>query len=289
MKQVLKQKRLFPTSLDGFRMGAGSQPVTNFPAIAEKIIVTEMYTHWMSLYGEFQKDMYVIIDGSTGWGGRLVGVLGSFTDLRNRYRIHTGGRELSICYLTTDPHEEVSYRFKFIVDDYFKQIEPEADRQYFKFHKETFGSETLEFYDFCKKIMKQYGVIGGQLSLTSPPYFNREKYGGIGSDGQSHTNYKNYDLWRDGFLKGSIQNIHKLLLPQGRFYLNIANLKEGKKIIHPLETDSVKYAEEYGFQCIETYKMLLSGSGKGSINQVTINKNTRKFEPIFVLEKQDKG
>lgn len=284
MKNNSKQKMIFPTCMQGFRMGGGSQPLSNFPSIVSKFIIKEMFIQWMGVYRELPNDMYVIIEESTGWGGRLVGALGSYTDLRNQYRELTG-RELTILYITTDPHKKVSYRFNLIVDDWFKQIEPEVDRQYFKFHKEIFGSETHEFYDFCKNLMNEYGVIGAQLSLTSPPYFNREKYGGIGSEGQSHTNYKEYEQWRDGFLKGTIRNISKLLLPEGRFYLNIANLKDGK-MIHPLESDSLKFADEFGFQHIYTYKMLLSSSGKGSINQVIINEKPRKFEPIFVLEKQ---
>jgi len=285
MKKEKEQKRLFPTCFPAFRRGGGSQPVSNFPSIVSWNIVTEMFERWMTLHKEFVNDIDVILDGSTGWGGRLDGILGSYTDLRNRYRILTG-RELTICYFTTDPHKEVDYRFNLIIDDWFKQEELEVDRQYFKFRKATFGSQTPEFYDFCRKLMDQYGVSGAQLSLTSPPYFNREKYGGYsGSNGQSWKEYDEYELWRDGFLKCSIKNIYNLLLPEGRFYLNIANLKDGKKI-HPLKSDSLRFSEEFGFHCVNTYKMLLSGSGKNSINKVMINGKPRKYEPIFVLEKQ---
>ena len=284
MKDNSKQNKIFPTCMQGFRLGGGSQPVSNFPSSVSKFIIKEMFNQWMELYGKFPKDTYVIICSSTGWGGRLVGALGTYTDLRNQYKAITG-RELTIIYITTDPHKKVSYRFKILVEDWFKVIEPNADKQYFKFHKAILGSETPAFYKFCRKIMDQYEVSGGQLSLTSPPYFNREKYGGIGCEGQSHENYKEYELWRDGFLRGSIRNISKLLLPEGRFYLNIANLKEGK-LIHPLESDSLKFSEQSGLNCIKTYKMLLSSSGKGSINQVIVNEKPRKFEPIFVLEKQ---
>ena len=282
MKIEKEQKRLFPTCLPAFRMGGGSQPVSNFPAIVSKFIVTEMFNQWMALHGEFSKDTYVILDGSTGWGGRLVGILGSYTDLRNLYRSITG-RELTICYITTDPHVKVHYRFDLIIDDWFKQIEPDVDRQHFKFRKAKGGSETKRFYNFCKRKMTELGVEGGQLSLTSPPYFNREKYST--DKAQCCVKFQKYESYRDGFLKPSIKNISNLLLPEGRFYFNIANLKEGKKI-YPLEANSLRFSEEFGFNCIRTYMMLLSSSGKGSINQVVVNEKTRKYEPIFVLEKQ---
>lgn len=283
MKDNSKQNKIFPTCMQGFRLGGGSQPVSNFPSSVAKFIVTEMFIQWILLHGGFPKDIYIIIDSSSGWMGRLAGILGSYSDLRRRYKAITG-RELTIIYITTDPHKKVSYRFKLFVEDWFKVIEPDVDKQYFKFHKAILGSETPAFYKFCRKIMDQYEVSGGQLSLTSPPYFNREKYGGIGCEGQSHENYKGYELWRDGFLKGTIRNISKLLLPEGRFYLNIANLKDGK-LIHPLESDSLKFSEKSGLYFIKTYKMLLSSTGKGSINQVIVNEKPRKFEPIFVLEK----
>ena len=278
-----ESKRMFPACWQCFRMGGGSQPVTNFPSIVAKFIVTTMYEIWMKLYGEFKKDTYIIIDGSTGWAGRMVGVLGSYTDLRNRYRNETG-RELTICYITTDPHEKIDYRFPLIVDDWFNHVEPEVDRTYFKLRKAKFGSETQEFFDFCKQKLNEFGVEGGQLSLTSPPYFNREKYSK--DKGQCCEMFKNYESYRDGFLRPSIQNIYDLLLPTGRFFFNIADLKDGKKV-HPLQKNSTDFAVESGFKWINTYKMLLKSSGKGSINKVMIKgkEKPRKYEPIFVLEK----
>ena len=281
MKKENKENRMFPTCWQGFRMGGGAQPVTNFPSIVSKFIVTIMYERWMELHGEFPKDTYVIIDGSSGWSGRMVGILGSYTDLRNRYRLSIG-RELTICYLTTDPHEKIDYRFPLIEDDWFNHVEPDVDRTYFKLRKAIFGSQTREFYDFCKQKMNELGVDGGQLSLTSPPYFNREKYSK--DKGQCCELFKNYESYRDGFLKPSIQNIYDLLLPTGRFYFNIADLKDGTKV-HPLQQNSTDFAQESGFQWINTYKMLLKSSGKGCINQVIIKDKPRKYEPIFVLEK----
>jgi len=283
MRKVNTEMRMFPACIQAFRMGGGSQPVTNFPGIVAKFIVTIMYELWMKLHGEFSQDTYVIIDGSTGWSGRLYGVLGSFTDLRNRYRIQTG-RELTIAYITTDPHKKIDYRFPIIMDDWFNNIEPGADRTYFKLRKSIFGSQTREFFDFCKEKMIELGVEGGHLSLTSPPYFNREKYSQ--DQGQCCELFKNYESYRDGFLRPSIQNIYDLLLPTGRFYFNIADLKDGTKV-HPLQMNSTDFAVESGFQWINTYKMLLSGSGKGCINQVILKgkDKPRKYEPIFVLEK----
>lgn len=283
-QKITELKKMFPNCWQCFRLGGGSQPVTNFPSIVAKFIVITMYEMWMELHKEFPNDIYVIIDGSSGWAGRMVGILGSYTDLRNRYRQETG-RELTICYLTTDPHEKIDYRFPIIVDDWFNHVEPEVDRTYFKLRKAKFGAETKRFYNFCKRKMAELGVEGGQLSLTSPPYFNREKYSK--DKCQCCEMFKNYETYRDGFLRPSIQNIYDLLLPTGRFFFNIADLKDGKKV-HPLQKNSTDFAIESGFRWIKTYKMLLKSSGKGCINQVMIKgkENPRKYEPIFVLEKQ---
>ena len=95
--------------------------------------------------------------------------------------------------------------------------------------------------------------------------------------------YPTYPEWRIKFLKGMIDNVHELLLPEGRFYLNISNTYEPNGTVYPMEKDSVTFSKECGMKHINTYKMLLSGSSK-SVNKVGEGIN-HKFEPIFVFEK----
>ena len=60
------------------------------------------------------------------------------------------------------------------------------------------GSQTPEFLDYCKDTLKLYGLSGVNVALTSPPYFDREKYDG---DRQSYKDYPTYPEWTTGFLK----------------------------------------------------------------------------------------
>ena len=279
-----EHSRIFPTCKQGFRCGGNSQPVTNFPGSISKFIVTENFKHIIKLYNCIPGDNYSILDTSCGWGGRLLGVLGSFTQLRKWYKKRFN-RELHVTYIGTDPNQEVDHRFKDVNKDWFTQVETPEMKKYFHFQKDTTGSETSEFLMFCKKHLKKYHLDGFCLCLVSPPYFNREMYSE--DDGQSFRKFKKYPLWRDGFLRPTIQNVEELLIPGARFYLNIADVKKGTKLL-PLEDDSIKFGLEVGFTLKNTYKMLLqSPPGKfPSKNTILLDDINKKFEPIFIFEKK---
>jgi len=200
--------------------------------------------------------------------------------MREDYKMRFG-KELHVTYLGTDPNTDVHDRFDNIILDWFETIVPEDDKKFFHFHKETLGCETPEFLEYCKSILKLYGQSGVNVSLTSPPYFNREKYSKDKS--QSYLMYPTYQEWRIKFLKGMIDNVHNLLIPGGKFYLNISNTYEPNGTVNPMEQDSVTFFTECGMKPVTTYKMLLSGSSK-SVNRVGEGIN-HKFEPVFVFEK----
>jgi len=116
--------------------------------------------------------------------------------------------------------------------------------------------------------------------LTSPPYFNREQYST--DENQSFKKYPVYKQWVDNFLTGMIKNVHELLIPNGRFYLNIANTKEQGDTNH-MQDDSVKLLKKAAMREVIIYKMTLSGTCK-SVNAVIINGICKKYEPVFVFE-----
>lgn len=289
-KEYESNMKLFPNITQSFRLGGGSQPVSNFSAGVARFLIRKGFKNALE-ENIIEKDTFVVLDPSTGWAGRMVGLLSVHTQLRNYYREKTG-RELTIIYLTTDPNEEIKDRYQDILDDWFTVIEPKADSKYFYMFKALYGSETKEFLHYCKTRLLEFGLNGVTMGLTSPPYFNRERYSE--DENQSWVKYGNsYESWSKGFLRPTISNISELLLKDGIFYMNIANINHNGKNL-PLEEDTKLYADEFSCSCNDdVYKMLMStmtgnnkdskGTGGQAKNSVRIKEGLRKFEPIFIL------
>jgi hypothetical protein len=262
------------------RMSLGTTPVGNFPSKIGMFIIMESFYETILRYGCIPNDNFVILDPCSGWGGRLLSTLCIFNRVREEYMKRVG-RQLHVTYLSTDTNEGVHERFNNIKLDWFEIIKPEDNSEYFHFKKETLGCETPEFLNYCKTVLSNFGLSGVNVSLTSPPYFDREKYSK--DKAQSNLMYPTYPVWRIKFLKGMIDNVHELLIPGGKFYLNIANTYEPDGTLNPLEQDTVTFFTELEMKPVRHYKMLLSGSSK-SVNYIRKGIN-HKFEPIFVYEK----
>jgi len=191
-----------------------------------------------ALYELYGKDNCKVLDTSSGFGGRLLG----FFTAKN-----TG----------IDPNTADSCnRFILYMSRYFNK----------KAYVNKIGSE-----DFTVENYPQYENYF-DISFTSPPYFNIERY----SDDitQSHVKFNTYDSWVDGFYRNTIYNSCNALKLDGVFAINISwvdNIKE--------------YTEEFlndcGFYIIKEDKYLLRihpressyGSDKMS-----------KYEPIWVAK-----
>ena len=107
------------------------------------------------------------------------------------------------------------------------------------------------------------------LCFTSPPYFDTEKYSTEIS--QSFRKFPTPDEWLDGFLGQTIKNCHVALKANGTMVLNVANVKS----MPNLESETVRIAEENGFELVDTLYLILSSiAGKGV-----------KREPVFVFKK----
>ncbi|MEI6684430.1 MAG: hypothetical protein WCO44_17530 [Bacteroidota bacterium] len=264
-----------------FKTGSWTQMVGNFQPLVMKYIILESFNHQLQQKGRLPGDKFVILDPCTGWGGRLLGTLCSFNDLRSIYKKRTGCK-LTVCYISTDPNRRVHDRFLNIIADWFDFIETKGTRDYFKFDKDICGSETDDFLIFSKACLSNLGVTGVNLAMTSPPYFDREQYSSDPS--QSFIKYPTYARWHDGFLKCMIRNTYELLLDGGHFYLNIADIK-AKKLKTPIASDALKLSFACDFNHLKTYKMLMGNSRKEGDNTVRVNNKVFKYEPIFVLEK----
>ena len=196
-----------------------------------------------ALYELYGKENSKVLDTSSGFGGRLLG----FFTAKNTSE-----------YVGIDPNTADSCnKFILYMSRYFTNKKAYVNR---------IGSE-----DFTVENYPQYENYF-DISFTSPPYFNIERY----SDDitQSHVKFNTYDLWVDGFYRNTIYNSCNSLKLDGVFAVNISwvdNIKE--------------YTEEFlndcGFYIIKEDKYLLRihpressyGSDKMS-----------KYEPIWVAK-----
>ena len=197
-----------------------------------------------ALYELYGKDNCKVLDTSSGFGGRLLG----FFTAKNTSE-----------YVGIDPNTADSCN-RFIE---FMQMR-------FGLNKEAYvnkiGSE-----DFTIENYPQYENYF-DISFTSPPYFDTEKYSD--SDTQSYKKFNTYDLWVDGFYRNTIYNSCNALKLDGVFAINISwvdNIKEYTE----------GFLNDCGFYIIKEDKYLLRihpressyGSDKMS-----------KYEPIWVAK-----
>ena len=196
-----------------------------------------------TIYELYGKDNCKVLDTSSGFGGRLLG----FFTAKNTSE-----------YVGIDPNTADSCnKFILYMSRYFTNK---------KAYVNKIGSE-----DFTIENYPQYENYF-DISFTSPPYFDTEKYSD--SDTQSYKKFNTYDAWVDGFYRNTIYNSCNSLKLDGVFAVNISwvdNIKE--------------YTEEFlndcGFYIIKEDKYLLRihpressyGSDKMS-----------KYEPIWVAK-----
>lgn len=112
------------------------------------------------------------------------------------------------------------------------------------------------------------------LCFTSPPYFNTERYSDENT--QSWVKYPSKKKWLNDFLKKTFENCYVGLKKNGKMVINIANVRT----YQTLEEDTVKVAQQVGFQLIDTWKVSLSsmpGANKDS--------SGHKYEPAFIFQK----
>ena len=100
------------------------------------------------------------------------------------------------------------------------------------------------------------------LAFSSPPYFMLEDYR-VGE--QSCNEDTNYQDWLDGYLTGTLTNIHKYLIFEGNLLVNIKGYKN-----FDLVCDTIKTAESVGFEYKGTTSLSnisrpLSKSRKGEL------------------------
>ena len=205
-----------------------------------------------TIYELYGKENSKVLDTSSGFGGRLLG----FFTAKNTDE-----------YVGIDPNTADSCN-KFIE---FMQMRFGINK---KAYVNKIGSE-----DFTIENYPQYENYF-DISFTSPPYFDTEKYSD--SDTQSYKKFNTYDAWVDGFYRNTIYNSCNALKLDGTFAINIFE-----------KVDNIKeYTEEFlndcGFYIIKEDKYLLrvmSGTQKGEDGEFyTRKKDSYNYEPIWVAK-----
>lgn len=165
------------------------------------------------LYDEFvMEPNSVVLDPCHGWGGRMLGFLLS------KHAAQYDGYDV-------DPKTHRGVRELF------------ADLRGLAASKK--GAATYcEPFETAKLKPNRY-----DFALTSPPYFNVEKYGG---DQSSWKLYSDYDKWVAGFYAPMIQSVAKALKPKAAFALQVGNQS------YPLEESAKTIADGCGLWYVET-------------------------------------
>jgi len=125
-------------------------------------------------------------------------------------------------------------------------------------------------FEDSESILKKYNAF--DFIMTSPPYFNVEKYS-TDSD-QSFLRYNSYTKWVEGFLRPMIEISYNCLATDGYMALNVGSGK--------IYDETYAIMEDVFGEIYKVYNMRLSklcGTG--------VNKLTTKFkhEPIIVCKK----
>lgn len=262
-------QRIFPRMFASFRISM-CQYAVNFPPLVAK-----------ALYDEFvPAGGRIVWDPSSGWAGRILGAMAS------KHVLNYIGTDPNPAFYdgTTSMYAEVAKFYLNIREgqDLFADFDEQRSGIVYQHGSENFNEHPAY----------QAAAGHGDLVFSSPPYFNREAYSE--DERQSYKKFGSYALWRDGFLRPTIQNAYNFLGHQRYFLWNIADLKVGKGYL-PLEQDSMAIAQELGFQFKETILMALKsmpGANRMDAEGTATAKNmckilgrTMKFEPVHVFYK----
>ncbi len=218
---------------------SGAKSVSNFKPTVSKYI----YNKYVPIGGK-------ILDPCCGYGGRLLGFLGS----------HCGEYHgVDPCVKTIQGNKNMWHDYK-IFNHYNKKV---------RFFNNAFEDEIPIDDDY-------------DLVFTSPPYYDTEKYD-EGNPNQSWIKYKTYDKWKSGFLEVLVNKSYSKLKHKGLFALNIANVKSKHNIADDiLEHIKLTFGKHnhIGTKYMRLSRML----GKGH-NKTDKSIHPFKLEPIFIFQK----
>jgi hypothetical protein len=185
------------------------------------------------LYRKYCKPGDTVLDTSTGYGGRLVGFLGSgivgrYIGIDPNTLTHAGNTQLA------------------------------ADLGF---------ADAVELHNLPAEDVP-LEVVGGRcdFAFTSPPYFAKEIYSSEAT--QSCNRYSTGEAWRDGFLVPMLRLQFAALKPGSTAIVNIADVKLKSKT-YPLAQWTRDCAQEVGFRYLRTDEFPMHRRvGKGQSDEI---------------------
>lgn len=270
-------QKLFPVGLKAFRV-SWCQYAVNFPPLTAKYLYEKFTKHIKA------QDRIVVYDPSSGWGGRILGAM----SVRSDIDLHYVGTDPNTDHSITDGDAHCT-KYSHLADFYNRAknsgvlFEQSNTYEIFQLGSEVIGSD--------KGFQKYKGKV--DMVFTSPPYFAKEAYSEDPT--QSYKKFGQYEEWRDGFLRPTLETAVEWLRNDRYLLWNIADAKFGADML-PLESDSRKILESLGMVYKGVQKMSLAQMPGGNRldaetglpkakNFCKVNGLWLKFEPIFVFYK----
>ena len=274
-----KNQKLFPVGLKAFRVSF-CQYAVNFPPLTAKYLYERYTEHFKT------QDQINIYDPSSGWGGRLLGAL-SIDDSRN---IHYIGTDPNTDHTTTEGRTKYHEFADFFNTKTYRAIGLFPKTHTYEIYQ--LGSEEVHKDESFKKYKGKLDLI-----FTSPPYFAKEAYSE--DEEQSYKKFSQYDLWRDGFLRRTLETCYEWLREDRYILWNIADAVFDGDML-PLEQDSIDILTGLGMEYKGKLKMSLAQMPGGNRvdsetglpkakNFCKVNGMWLKYEPIFVFYKPPKS
>lgn len=189
-----------------------------------------------SLINEFCKERGAVLDPCAGWGGRLVGFLASHASTYN-------GTDASPEQIKGD---DLIWR----TFQGYTEHEKAVTLNCIPFEKTTLQNESFDF------------------AITSPPYFDTEKY--MGGEQSRETN-GSYQEWRENFYRVLIEKVFAALKHDTFFCLQVGSQR------YPLLDDGKQLASNTGFEVVE----IRSTEMKNNYNKT----EEERGEVVIVLHK----
>lgn len=230
--------------------------ITNEATMVSKVAIfspnlaRKIYERWCP---KFYANVH---DSSSGWGNRCQGAMTS------KYEYN---------YYGTDPNSGLHEHYN-----------EQAD-----FIRETLHTNNITDFRCCGSeefIPEWEGKM--DISFTSPPYFNTEKYSSELT--QSAAKCANYYSWRDDFMRPTIKNVYRYLKPGAYYLLNLKNLTPTFGSF-PALNDWAIIAQQEGFELVDIEVMYYQSTRQFGTSKKTGKKREVNFtgdkEPVLVLRK----
>lgn len=172
-----------------------------------------------AIYERFAPKGGVIYDYCCGFGGRLLGALSS----KNNYK-----------YVGTDPNTETMYNLHRL-GEYIEMVTGRKD----SYELHCCGSEDFKGPENSV-----------DFAFSSPPYFDLEVYSDEPT--QCFNKYPILEDWLEGYVRGTIKNIYRMLKPGCCYAVNIADfkVKGGKEVAYVDEW--IRISTEEGMPLYDT-------------------------------------